>query len=182
MIEKVRYSDYDKGIDVEAYTDGYAYDEYNSLYLLSVAGYDSSVKAITSAFLSWKDIEILTENPLSFRKGFAGRYRVLGTKVGHGLLHQIVLADGFFKFSDAGHKLVYIDKEEQAPEMVYNSIKKSYSVPLIPEWSEWLYKKLKQENCLEELLGTKKVIKIDVCEEKLDSIISEGVKNGEISF
>ncbi|MFA5032778.1 MAG: hypothetical protein WC614_07145 [bacterium] len=181
MIEKVRYSDDEKRISVEAFTDGYAYDQYSRLYLLSVAGYDSSVRAITSAFLSWKSVDILTEKPISLSKGYAEKYRVLSTKVGNGLLHQIVLADNFFN-SSRGDKLLYIDNEKQTPEIIYNSIKKSYSVPLIPEWSLWLYRRLAQENCLEELRGTKKVIRLNADEEKLDSIVSEGVKNNEISF
>jgi hypothetical protein len=66
--------------------------------------------------------------------------------------------------------------------MVYTTIKRNYSVPLIPEWSKWLYKKMKHENCLEELSGIRKVIRLSVSEEELDSLISEGIKNGEIDF
>jgi len=182
MLNKVRYADYWKATDVEAYTDGYAFDRYSHLYLLSVAGYEARVRAITSAFVSSREIEIAGENRLFLRPDFSQRYRILSSKSGKGLLHQVVLAEGFFRSSERGDKLLYIDDQDHAPELVFHTIKRNHSVPLIPEWSSWLYEKLKQENGLEELSGTKKVIRLSVTEEELDSFISEGVKNGEIEF
>lgn len=182
MLEKVRYEDYSKEVEVEAFTDGYAYDQYSHLYLISVAGYEARVKAITSALVSGRDIEIVGKDTTSVCQDFSQKYKILSTKLGSGLLHQVVLAEGFFKSSDNGNRLLYFDNESDAPELVYNSIKKGYSVPLIPEWSQWLHRKLKQEDCLGELSGTKKVIKLSVSEEQLDSFIAEGVKKGKIRF
>jgi NADH:ubiquinone oxidoreductase subunit len=150
--------------------------------LMSVGGYEAKVKAITSALVSGREIEILGENSLYLSQDYSHRYRILSTKLGSGLLHQIVLADGFFRSSDRGNNLLYIDKKERAPEIVYNTIKSNYSIPLIPEWSGWLYRRIKQEDCLEELSGTRKVIRLSVTEEELDSFVSEGIKNGEIGF
>jgi len=182
VIEKVRYADYWKEVDVEAYTDGYAYDQYSHLYLMSLAGYEARVKAITSALVSGREIEIMGQNPVRLWQDFSQKYRILSSKLGSGLLHQIVLADVFLKSSDRGPRLLYIDKEEDTSEIIYNAVKRSYSVPLIPEWSGWLHKKMKRENCLEELSGTRKVVRLSVSEEELDSFISEGIKNGEIDF
>ena len=182
VFEKVRYADYWKEVDVEAYTDGYAYDQYSHLYLMSLAGYEARVKAITSALVSGREIQIIGENTLSLFQDFSQKYRILGSKLGSGLLHQIVLANGFLKSSNKGPELLYISKEEDTPEIIYNAVKGSYSVPLVPEWSGWLCQKMKQENCLEELSGTRKVMRLSVSEEELDSFISEGIKNGEIDF
>ena len=183
MLQTVRYCDYSGGIDVQAYTDGYAYDNYSHLYLLSVAGYDSSVKAITSALVSGRKIDILTErSPLYVGGGFAQTYKILSTKLGSGLLHQIVLDDHFFKFSQKAHKLMYVDNDEHIPRIVYDAVKRSYPVPLIPEWSEWLYEKIKNGEGLEELGGTRKVLKLTINEQALDAIVSEGIKSGEINF
>jgi hypothetical protein len=182
MLEKVRYRDYQKNIDVSVYTDGYAYDNYSNLYLLSVAGHDAKVKAITSALVSGGDIEIVKKNPIYLSSDFSQKYRILSTKLDSGLLHQIALVDSFFKSYDKGSKLIYVDNERNAPEIIYNTIKNKLASPMIPKWAEWFYKKLKHENCLEDLLGTRKIIKLFVSEEELDSFISEGVKNGEIRF
>ena len=62
MLERVRYEDPERGIGVEAFTDGYAYDDHGSVYLLSAAGRDSSVKAITSAVTTGLTVEVAS-NP-----------------------------------------------------------------------------------------------------------------------
>jgi len=114
MLERVRYTDYYRGIDVEALTDGYAYDEYSSLYLLSVGGHDGKVKAITSALVSGRRIEILSEDVINVGTGFGQKYRILSTKLPDALLHQIVTAEGFFKPSDRGGPLL---ARQNRPEM-----------------------------------------------------------------
>ena len=58
MIEKISMYDHAKGIDIEAFTDGYSIDEYGYLYLMSILGHDSAVKAISSGIVSLKDITI----------------------------------------------------------------------------------------------------------------------------
>jgi hypothetical protein len=182
MLEKVRYKDYEKGINVEVFTDSYAYDRYLNIYLLSVTGHDSTVKAITSALVSGRELEILSDYPVYISTGFSQKYRILGTKLGNGLLHQVVLEDGFFRSYGNGYKLLLVGKEESAPDKVYHAVRKSCSVPMIPEWSDWLYGRIKEENGLEELMGTKKVLKLTIGEEELDTIISDGVESGEIKF
>ena len=182
MLEKVRYTDYAKEVDIESYTDGYAYDEYSNCYLMSVLGHDSSVKAITSALVSGRGVEILSDPSIELSKSYVDKYRILSSKLGNSLLHQIALADSFFGSSDNGHKLLYIDKEKNIPRTVYESIRKRYSVPLIPEWSDWLYKKIKEADGLEELSGTIKVLKLTADEDEISSLVSEGIKNREIVF
>jgi len=182
VLEKVRHADYWKRVDVEAYTDGYAYDGYSHLYLFSIAGHEARVKAITSALVTGKEIQVKGTKTLYLYHDFSQKYRILSTKLGSGLVHQVVLADGFFRSADRGRRLLCLDEERRAPEIAYSTIKSDYAVPLVPEWSEWLYDRLKQEDCIEELSGTRKVIRISVAEEELDSFISEGIKNGEIDF
>jgi hypothetical protein len=74
VLEKVKYSDNWKAVDVEAYTDGYAYDQYSHLYFMSVGGYEARVKAITSALVSGKEIHILGENPLFLWHSFSLKF------------------------------------------------------------------------------------------------------------
>jgi len=180
MLEKVKYTDYVRGIDVEAYTDGYAYGPYSNVYLLSLAGNDSSVKAISSAVVSGKIIDILSEEPVYLEKNFGQKYRILNNRLGSSLLHQLVLADSFFNLE--GDRLLYVGREEDAPQILYRAVRESCSVPMISEWSEWLYDRLKKEDGLEELRGTRKVLKLSIEERELESIVSEGVKSGEIRF
>ncbi len=150
------------------------------MYLLSLAGNDSSVKAISSAVVSGRTIDILSEEPIYLEKGFGQKYRIFNSRLDSSLLHQLLLADSFFNLE--GDRLLYVGRGEDAPQILYRAVRESCSVPMIPEWSEWLYNKLKRENYLEELRGTRKVLKLSIEERELESIVSEGVKSGEISF
>jgi len=181
MLEKLRYHDYHKGIHIECYTDGYAYSQYDELYLLSVLGYDSAVKGITSAAVSGREIDIIAEYVLRVCASRYENYRILNTKLPSGLLHQIVVAESFFT-QEGMSKIIYVTEQQDISEAVYHKIQQSCTIPSIPEWAEWLYKKIIENRCVEELEGTVKVLKLDVHEKALDELISEGVKNKEITF
>jgi len=181
MLQKVRYHDYHKGIHIECYTDGYAYSQYDEIYLLSIVGYDSAVKGITSAAVSNREIDIIADYVLRICASKFERYRILNTKLPSGLLHQIVVAESFFT-QEGMSKIIYVTKGQNTPEVVYQKIQQSYTMPAIPEWAEWLYKKIIENRSLEELEGNVKVLKLDVHEKALDELISEGVRNKEITF
>lgn len=178
----MRYADYYKGVSVEAFTDGYAYDRYSYLYLLSVAGHDSNVKAITSALVSGRTVEILSEDVIEAGTAYGKKYRILSTRTPSGLLHQVVLADGLLRSPDGHERLIYVDQEEDVAGAVHEAVRDGYPVPLIPEWSDWLCDRLRKDSYLEELYGKRKVLRLNLSEESLDSMISGGVRNGEIDF
>ncbi|MBN2331040.1 MAG: hypothetical protein JXC85_04430 [Candidatus Aenigmarchaeota archaeon] len=181
MLEKVRFRDYDKGLDVEAFTDGYAYDEYSCPYLLSVGGRDGSVKAVTSALVSGRTVEIMTDRIIGLNKSYAAKYRILSGRLPGSSLHQVVAEEGFFRSGDRPESLLYVDNEDPA-RLVYETVRSSYPVPVVPDWLDWLYKKLRNNGHVREMLGTRKVLRLSVNERILDSLISEGIGNGEISF
>jgi hypothetical protein len=182
MLEKVRYVDHYRGINVEAFTDGYAYGEYGDLYLLSVGGHDGNVKAITSAAVSGNRIQILSKEVIEAWAAFRQKYRIISAKMPGGLLHQLVFAESICMPPDGREKLLYVDGHEHPSRAVYQAVRSGYPVPLIPEWSQWLYETLRRENHVEELLGNRKVLRLRLNEELLDSLVSEGVRDGEITF
>jgi hypothetical protein len=181
MLEKIRFRDYGNGIDVQAFTDGYAHDEHSYLYLLSVAGHDSNVKAITSALVSGRSIEIMSEPVIEAVPSYGQKYRIMSSRLPGTLLHQVVASEGFFGSPDGPVNLLYVDGEDPA-RLVYEAVRSGYPVPAIPEWSGWLYGKLIKEGHVHELKGTKKVLRLALDEEGLDSMISDAVGSGEISF
>jgi len=181
MLEKVRFRDYSNGIDVEAFTDGYAYDEYSHLYLLSVSGHDSSAKAVTSALVSGRTIQILSEPVIEAGASYGQKYRIMSTRLPGTLLHQMVVSEGFFGSSDGPANLLHVDGDDPS-HLVYEAVRSGYPVPVIPKWSEWLYERLRKEGHVRELQGTRKVLALTLDEETLDLLISDAVSSGEISF
>jgi hypothetical protein len=181
-MDKVRYVDYVNGQDVEVFTDGYAHDEYNTIYLLSVCGQDSAVKAITSALVSFKSVEIIAhDDEVNVDTGYNNKYKILTTKLECGQLHQILLSETFFN-NESGEKLIYVEEGTDIIKAVYNQINETYPVPLISEWSQWLYQRIKEAGAITELKGNIKILKLNVTEKGLDELISDGIKSGEISF
>jgi len=181
MLEKVRHYDHCRGIHIECHTDGYSYSEYNELYLLSVVGFDSAVKGITSAAVSGREIEILSDYVIIIYANRHENYRILSTKLPSGLLHQIVAVESFFT-EEGASKIIYVAESQSVEEAVYHKLQQTYTVPAIPEWAGWLYQKLTENGLVEEFKGTIKVLQLKVHEKSLDELVSEGVKNKEIFF
>ena len=181
-MDKVRYVDDLKGLNVEVYCDAYAYDEYETIYLLSVCGQDSAVKAITSALVASKCVQIINDDKgVDVDTGYNNKYKILTTKLESGQLHQLLLIETFFN-AESDEKLIFVEDGINVEEKIFSQINKTYPVPLIPTWSSWLYHKIKENDAIEELEGNVKVIKLNVNEKVLDELISEGVRSRKIRF
>jgi len=181
MLEKVAYVDEVNGNRVEAFTDGYAYDEYRCVCLLSVAGRESNVKAVTSAITGGRPVQVAGAEQTELCAPFDRHYRIKGTKLPGSLLHQVVADEGFYPVAGEGPRLVYAGDAEPA-DAVYEAVRSACPVPLIPEWRDWLYRALVEEGYAQELLGNRKVVRLDVDEAGLDALVSEAVKRKEIQF
>lgn len=59
MLERVRFINWGRGNHVEVFTDGYAYNPPSmSLHLISLAGNDSVVKAVSAAIVSPREVNV----------------------------------------------------------------------------------------------------------------------------
>jgi len=182
MLNKVQMTDYSRNIHIEAYTDGYAYDEYSQIYLFSAVGHDSSVKAITAGLVSNRTIEIVrNDEVINVSAPWYYKNRIMSSRLQSGMLHQLVISELFFS-KEHGSILIYIPEGERVDDIVFNTLKARFSVPALPEWAGWIFKRLKEEEALEELSGNIRVLRLTTNEEHLDTMISEGIKSDEISF
>jgi hypothetical protein len=182
MLERVRYLDEQKGIGVDAFTDGYAYDDYHRVYLLSAAGRESNVKAITSAVTCGQQVDIVGRQTVTVTKAYGEKYRVLGTRLPSGMIHQVMLSEGFLETAGANGKLIYVGEGQDVRTAVYEAVRTGFAVPLVPGWSEWLYDRLRESDAVTELAGTRRVVRLSASEDVLDELVSEGVRSGEIRF
>jgi hypothetical protein len=182
MLERVRYLDEKRGIGVDAFTDGYAYDEYQRVYLLSAAGRESNVKAITSAVTCGEQVDIVGRRVVTVTKAYGEKYRVLGTRLPSGLVHQVMLSEGFLEREGTRGKLIYVGDGQDVRTAVYEAVKTGFAVPLVPEWSGWLYDRLRESEAVSELTGSRRVVRLSASEDVLDELVSEGVRSGEIRF
>ncbi|MBI2177636.1 MAG: hypothetical protein HYU38_04720 [Candidatus Tectomicrobia bacterium] len=176
----IRYYDPARDADVRAWTDGYACDGEGVFYLLSVAGPDSACRAVAAASATGCELEILETPPRSLRWDPWEGYRIRSAKLPCGMLHQMVVARPFFEARD-GLRLLHAETDDPAA-LVLRAVQGACAVPLIPEWKDWLYQKLKQESLLEELRGSIPVLRIRLHEESIAQMVSEGVRTHALAF
>ncbi len=183
-MERVKYCNFQRNIFVEAYTDAFVYDRYMQILLLSIAGQDSAVKAISSAMVSGRELEITVgeERNIIVEADKNIHYKILSSKLPSGLLHQLVAAENFCKSEGTSQKLIFIPHEMSPYQVIYNHLQKSLAITAIPEWSQWIYEKLMEQEFIEELEGNVKTVRLWVHEKALDEMISEGVKSKQIRF
>jgi hypothetical protein len=124
---------------------------------------------------------VIADAAIELRTPYSAKYRILSSKLPGAALHQVVAEEGFFRSPDRPENLLYVDRADPA-RLVYEAVRTGYPVPMVPEWSGWLYRKLRREGYVHELQGSRKVLRLRLDEETLDLLISEGVSNGEISF
>jgi hypothetical protein len=183
MIERISMYDYAKGIDIEAYTDGYSYDEYGYLHLVSILGHDSAVKAISSGIVSQKDVTIQQGNNWAgYAAMYGEKYRIFGARLDSRLLHQIVAIDALFNPANNSIGLIYIGASKEITTVIFNTIKKNLSTPLLPEWKDWLIHQIQKEELMKVMQGNVQIVRFSLTEKELDSIISEGIKQRSIRF
>jgi hypothetical protein len=183
MIERISMDDYVKGIEIEAYTDGYSHDAYGYLCLISILGHDSAVKAISAGIVSLRKVTVQRQGIWHSYCAMPGeKYRIMSARLESGLLHQIVALDELFNQAANGRGLIYIGTSRDMNTVIFNAIKKNLGTPLLPEWNDWLIRQIREEDSLELMQGTVPVVRLSVGERQLDSIISEGIKQGAIRF
>ncbi len=183
MLEKVQYCNYHRNILVEAYTDAFVFDRYKQVVLLSLVGQDSAVKSISSAMVSGRELQISQrEGNITIEADRNTHYRILSSKLPSGLLHQLVVAEDFLKSENSGRKLIFIPAGTSPAEAVFHHLQQTFAITAIPEWSSWLYERLKEQELIEELEGTVQAVRLWVHEKALDELISEGVRKKEIRF
>ena len=183
MIEKLSMYDPLKGFDVQAFTDGYAFDEYGYLYLISILGHDSAVKAVSAGIVTLKDIMILQEGTWkSCTAMYEEKYRILSARLTSGLLHQIVAMDALLNQGDTKGGLIYIGDTRDIKKIIFHTIKKTLGTPLLTEWKDWLIREIQKEGLIEVIEGNVPIAKLTLTEKQLDSLISEGIKQKRIRF
>jgi len=182
-MHKISMFDHSKRIGIKAYTDGFSYDEYGYIYLVSILGPDSAVKGLSSAIVTLKDVTIDLDDDyeVSVCSMPGEKYRILSARLDSGLLHQIVVMDSLIS-QKANRKLVYIGNEKDMNDVIFNMTRNSFGTPLLPEWKDWLIREIQNNELIEIMQGNIQLARINLKEKQLDYIISVGVKNNKIGF
>ena len=166
MLDQVVFQEHWGGIKVSAYTDLYAYDPSDdSLLLISLAGTEQAVKAVSSALISHRIVSVnrRSNGEIQVHGSPAVHFRVFSTKLPSGAVHQLVADTRFFGNETQEH-CVIIPQGEELPRVVYSQVLSRLASPLIPEWAPWICAQLKEQGLIQEMDGTLQVVKVRIDE------------------
>jgi len=182
MLHKISMFDYYKAIGIKAYTDGFSYDEYEYLYLVSILGPDSAVKGLSSAIVTLKEVTIELDSDYEIRLcAMPGeKYRIMSARLDSGFLHQIVTMENLLK--QTNNKLVYIGDKKDTNNIIFSMIRKNFGTPLLPAWKDWFLRQIHKEGMVDVMQGNVQLATINLKEKQLDAIITNGIKNKKIRF
>ncbi len=184
MLDQVVFQEYWGGIKVSAYTDRYAYDPSDdSMLLISLAGAEQAVKAVSSALISHRIVSVncRSNGEIQLHGSPAAHFRVFSTKLPSGNVHQLV-ADTRFFGNDTQEHCIIIPQGEDLSTVVHSQVLSHLASPLIPEWAEWICTQLKERGLIQEMAGTLRAAKVRIDEPVVDEIISEGIRTGRMSL
>ena len=178
MLDTISYNDVCKGLSVQTYTDSFVYDLFNNLFLVSLTGIDSAVKAISAALVEKKVVSIDSQRIWRLNLSRSHKYKIFSLKLPCGALHRLVCSEELI----TGKTMLYIPDNQKPHEALYDKIASNFAVPMLKKWSSWLYKSLRDNFVINELEGRPRILTYDFSESYLDELISTGIKNKEISF
>src|SRR5579859_4828694 len=151
----------------------------NEILLLSVAGPETSVKALTAGLRSSGESQnriALSVHVGEVEANYLTRcpegYRFYRTKLDYDLWHVLVLANrqGFMPVMNED-ALWHVLQTNQ------------FTTPLIREWTPWLYQTMKERDLITELTQCGCQAGLLVADsDDLDKLVSEGIKNGYLSI
>lgn len=198
------------GAELTCYTDLVGCDDYTDyMYLLSVVGPERTIKLLEETLR--KESSLLRVSPLSsfswsgedseisYAERFSsysamskGAYSVIKSKIDD-LTHAIFYYDPYKvkrinNDSDTEPEYSIFAWNGDIVSAFYKFLYNNYSVPLKPEWADWLYQRASSENYLRPITirnyGSKETnlagAVLKMSETELEDMVSDGVKNQEI--
>ena len=182
MLQQISMINYSRGIAIRAYTDGYSYDEFGFIYMVSILGPDSAVKGLSSGIVTLRDVTITEDNDHEVELcAIPGeKYRILSARLNSGFLHQIVTMESLLNRADTG--LIYVGDKQNQGQAIFSMIRRNFGTPLLPAWKGFLIREIEKEGMIEEMEGTVRIVKIDLDEDRLDESVRNGIRNRSIGF
>lgn len=195
-LARVSYRDSDREIHVSGYADMLVYDE-NSHFLVAMryGGYPEAVRALADAIGSGGTIDVELEED-SFQLYTTPKFYEKQLKKDSIYTECLIKRkdDQNTKSTDAhelpsGKRQQYIFTSRNDLEQLYNEIDRKTSVPMIPEFREFILEELQRRGCLERLSIYSVNEKFDAwClvldedDKTLVKIVEDGLTTGRIAI
>ncbi|MDK9709501.1 MAG: hypothetical protein OEL83_20885 [Desulforhopalus sp.] len=150
--------------------------------LLSLIGSPSHVKAMSALIYSGEVVcRVSDDNDESADLLFSGSIRTCRTRKIGEVVNKVLVATGFNESSL--HATVFGPDLPSVQERAFRRVDKATTIPLKPQWQEWLWEKMISPEKLfsfgDENFQEAYLVNIP-CDETLESRVLEAIKSGEI--
>lgn len=179
-----------------AYTLEAAYDRYTQdLLFVSVVGYKSMIDEIVRLFNNPNEAFTVRCKGSTTYKRKGARYTIESSKNSNSdIVNAVICLKDYYKVQNHGEEWTmyfYLDKEEDTDsrikELLLDKLVKYSSVPVLPEWIDYLYTVMEDDFvqcyhlCLE---GTREVYccRLHGNQDYVKRLITEGLSNGSINI
>ena len=130
-------------------------DDLDTVYFLSVAGYQTTVKGIIANLLEYYELSIEIDGHSYYLSRSDLRYRVQTKKLPSGLVHAIL----FPKLSlpkngedDENSFYIFTEKDKDILPLFFRHLDEKSNVPMHPSWANWLWQIFQNQEWLVELV------------------------------
>lgn len=199
---ELTYRDIDRDIRLTAYADTIVCDNENGIRVLVAArfgGYPEQVHAMSDAIYAGGQAIVEMEDSRIYLNGLAKQYRRLFTNDGL-YAEAVLLLEGNRKQVKIGGGLEEIDKnpplqpvylycERDSAGNLFEEIDKAVSVPLIPEFQDYLVEELEARGLLARLevasanpLFDAWRLMLSTGEKEIISVVEHGLETGQIAI
>jgi len=199
---ELTYKDIDNDIRFSVYADTLAYDCEGDRKLLTAVrfgGYPEQVRAMADAIYGGGEVCMDYGDRLLFFQGLRKRYRQLFTNDGIYMEAVLVVENDLQQPSDGNEdnekekkqlwRTVYLYCDKDSGEQLFEQIDTAVSVPLIPEFRDYVIAEMKRRNYLAKLEMISSHAQFDVWkllmskdEQNIIEIVEHGLETGQISI
>ena len=158
-------------------------DEPDTVYFLSICGYQATVKGITANFIENYGINLELGGEDYYLERSSLGYKVLVKKLPSGLTHAVAFPKLALPKNDeeSQNRFFVFTNGNRAPlKLFFRHLDEKVELPLHPSWARWLWKMFQELDWLarlKTLVGSYKGFSFMFNPSQLHDLISEALKN-----
>jgi hypothetical protein len=159
-------------------------NDQNTVYFVSVAGYQIAVKGIMANLLEYYGASIEIDGSEHYLTRTDLGYKMIGKKLPSGLVHGVLFPKLAMPKSDEERDntfLVLTDTRDELLSLFFRHLDEKTEIPLHPSWDRWLWKTFKEQEGwlleLKTLAGSYQGYLFDFNQNELHDLVSEAIRN-----
>ena len=172
-------------LGIQAYCSDLVVDftEPESVFFMSVAGYQATVKGILATLLENHTISIQVDGNCHYLTRASLGYRAQVKKLPSGLVHAVLFPKLALPKNDEEQTSFFIvtDKEEELLTLFYRHLDERTDIPLHPSWAGWLWKAFEEQEGwvleTQTIVGSYQGYLFEFDQQNLHDLVSGAIRN-----